>query len=276
MAVKISGALGILSNAQLSKMDSIVSSSSEDKIKLDQVIQRIKKLEQEQVLPRSTLRKNRKELETGLAGGRQTDSNKKAFRVDKIRPEFGEEKSNRTQDFLLALGLTSKKKQLLNASLVAGTGPLAGFTKNAFKDLQSEVGKLKKAQTAIAQHVSSALPLIGGASGLQSVRGITSILFSQILKFGLPVAIVAMIAQKVFDEFKSKYGKGGTRDTRVLVKANDTSLIGEENENFIASGEILFISNPNVLQGLPRGKSNTQELRNDRSRYKQRHEGSYT
>jgi len=278
LPVKISGAVGILSNAQLTKMDSTVAASANEKLKLNQIINRINVLESQQksgALPSQITRKNKKLLDKGLAQGRLEDSNQKN-KDDKIRATEEDQKTSRIQDFMLAFGLGFVgRHKISDKSLVTGTGPLAGFTKNAFKDMQNEIGRMKQAQTAIAHTVLQSTKLISGASGLGSVQGLATKIFSAAAKFGMPATFILAISKTLYELNKKQYGAGGTRDNRVLIKAGDVSLIGEENENSIFSGAILYLSNPNVLQGLARGPSNTQTLRNDQSRYRQRHEGSY-
>ena len=72
-----------------------------------------------------------------------------------------------------------------------------------------------------------------------------------------------------------QYQEGGTRDRRKKQLAGDVSLIGVDNENALYSGTNLFLSNPQNLQGLSRGNSNTQELRDGTGRFNLRHQGSY-
>ncbi len=274
MPVKISGAVGILSNSQLSKFDDTSASSAKQNLALNQIINKINQQDKklQGLLPSSITRKQKKQLEKGLSGGRFEESIRKT-KDARIKPTFTQRKQSITNDFLLAFGIKNPKK-LAESSLISKTGaPLKRF--NEFNALKSEVGNLKKTQGAIAKMISGSIPLVSGASALTSTRGIYNSLFGLVGKIGFPAIIITTIATKVYKKFKDQYGKGGTRDVRKLVKAGDISLIGVENDNSLASGEILFLSNPNVLQGLARGSSNTENIRTDISRYKQRHEGTY-
>ena len=274
MPVKISGSIGIISNSQLAKFDDESVRSAKENLQLNQIINKInaqdKKLQG--LLPSAITRKRKKQLEKGLGGGRLEESTIKT-KDARIRPTFTQRKQSLTNDFLLAFGIKNPKK-LAEASLVSATGaPLKRF--NEFNALRKDVGNLKKTQGAIAKMISGSIPLVSGASALQSTRGIYNSLFGLVGRIGFPAIIITMLVTKIYKQYKAMYGKGGTRDIRKLIKAGDISLIGVENDNFLASGEILFLSNPNVLQGLSKGSSNTENIRTDISRFKQRHEGTY-
>ena len=289
MPVRESGALGILNNAQLESFDNIAAQRPDvapgQKADLNTVLNKIKELEKKSdILPRNITRKRAKELEKGLAGGRFAESTTK-LRDTKIKANI-EDKFSVTDNIMRALGINVKdKSKLKKSSLVSGVGPVAGIRQvSEFTSIKNKVTKLQNSQKAIATVITKGDSLISGASGLLSnggkglAKGGTLQLFSllgNIGKFALPAAFVIKIAEVVYKEYKKQYGAGGTRDVRKLVKAEDTSTIGIENENEIASGEILFLSNPNVLQGLGRGPSNTEDLRAGEARYKQRHQGSY-
>lgn len=288
MPVRESGALGILNNAQLAAFDKIAAETDVTdptrKRDLDEVMRKVEDLEKRtDVLPRNITRRKAKDLEKGLLGGRLADSSAK-LRDDKIKAER-EEKFSVTDSLMQALGINVKdKSKLKKSSLVTGIGPVAGIRQvSQFTAVKNKVAKLEDGQKAIATIVTKGDSLISGASGiLSNVKrgsgGGSAQLFAllgSVGKFALPATFVIAIAAKVYEEYQKQYGAGGTRDVRKLVKAEDTSLIGVENENSINSGEILFFSNPNVLQGLGRGPSNTQELREGEARYKQRHQGSY-
>lgn len=289
MPVRESGALGILNNAQLSAFDTIAAEQAEAdptrKPDLDNILRRVDEIEKKaDVLPRNITRRRAKDLEKGLLGGRLADSSTK-LRDTKITADV-EEKFSVTDNIMRALGINVRdKSKLKKSSLVSGVGPVAGIRPaSEFTTIKNKVSRLENSQKAIASVVTKGDSLIGGSSGLLSniKRGSTGgsleifNLLGSFGKFVLPATFVIAIATKVYEEYQKQYGAGGTRDVRKLVKAEDTSLIGIENENEIASGEILFLSNPNVLQGLGRGPSNTENLREGEARYKQRHQGSYT
>lgn len=180
----------------------------------------------------------------------------------------------RTEAFLLALGLKGRNKKLSSSSLLSGAG--APIKKNeVFKKLSDKVNRLEKTQTVITKTVSGAIPLLRGASGLQSIGGIGNLLLNQAAKIGLPIFFITTIATLVWKMYKAQYGKGGTRDIRKLVLSEDISRIGIENENELESGANLYLSYPQKLTGLPRGPSNTENLREGMVRWKQRHEGTY-
>lgn len=287
MPVRESGALGILNNAQLSAFDKIAADTTTaepgQKANLNDVLRRVADLEKKtDVLPRNITRRKAKDLEKGLLNGRLADSSAK-LRDDKITA-IREDKFSVVDEIVRALGINVKdRSKLKDISLVAGIGPVAGIRKvSEFTKIQKNVTQLKKSQKAIAKIVFEGNTLIGGASGLltnvkRGGGGVSQLfnLLGTVGKFALPASFVIGIAAKVYEEYQKQYGNGGTRDVRKLVKASDTSLIGIENENFINSGEILFLSNPNKLQGLGNGPSNTENLREGEARYKQRHQGSY-
>lgn len=290
MPVRESGALGILNNAQLASFDKVAAertvTAPGQKANLSAVMRRVDDLEkQTDILPRNITRRNAKELEKGLAGGRLVESSVK-LRDDKIKADV-DDKFSVTDNIMRALGINVRdKSKLKKSSLVSGIGPVAGIRQvSEFTSIKKKVVNLQKSQKAIATIVTEGNSLIGGASGLLAnggkglAKGGTLKLFGLLgsfAKVALPAAFIIKIAEQVYKEYRKQYGAGGTRDVRKLVKAEDTSLIGIENENEIASGEILFFSNPNVLQGLGRGPSNTEDLREGEARFKQRHQGSYT
>lgn len=274
MAVKISGAIEIISNSQLSKFDDTAASSTKQNLTLNKIINKINKQDEKLkgLLPSSITRKQKRQLAKGLSGGRFEESIRKTKDL-RIKPTFTQRKQTVIDDFMLAFGIKNPKK-LAESSLISQTGaPLKRF--NEFNILKSKVTNIQKTQGAMAKIISGSTPLVSGVLGLQSTSGIYKSVFGLVGKIGFPAIIITTLATKIYKEYKDMYGKGGTRDIRKLVKAEDVSLIGVENDNFIASGDIVFHSNPNVLQGLPRGKSNTENLRTDETRYKQRHEGSY-
>lgn len=142
--------------------------------------------------------------------------------------------------------------------------------KSEFKKLQLRV----IAQEKFLQSFTTGQDLIRGASGIATPGGILSSASS----FGksIPLIGVAIAAAQIMaDKYASQFGDGGTKDTRVQIRDEDTSNIGIQNEIDVSSGRKLFLSNPLKNQGLPTGKSNTQNIRDGIRTYNLRQEGSY-
>lgn len=241
--VVVGGNLGIFNQSKLERISSDISANAGDKnIKLNNVLKRVGILEQkEKALPKSFLRKKLRGAEKGLLGGRGQDSSLK----------------------LLGLKLSG-----------SGAGaPIQG--NQSWKKLNDKVDKIGSDQRAISKVMSLFAPIVSGSSGLTSLGGLGNMLLGQAAKIGLPISFITLIATKVWEQYKSQYGKGNTRDVRKLVLDEDVSRIGIENENELESGENLFMSNPQVLSGAARGPSNTENLREGMARWKQRHEGAY-
>lgn len=273
--VIVTGNLGIFSQSRLERISNDVSANAgNNNIKLNQVLERVRRLElKDKALPKSFIRKRTKGIEKGIFGGRSEESTQK-LHGEKIRAEFTEGPVSKTEAFLLALGLKGRNKKLSSNSLLSGAG--APIKKNeVFKKLSDKVNRLAKTQTAIAETVSGAIPLLRGASGLQSIGGLGNLILNQAAKIGLPIFFITTIATLVWKMYKAQYGKGGTRDIRKLILSEDISRIGIENENELESGANLYLSYPQKLTGLPRGPSNTENLREGMVRWKQRHEGTY-
>lgn len=241
--VIVTGNLGILSQSKLERISSDVSANAGDSnIKLNDVLERIRKLERKEgALPRSITRKRQRELDRGLIGGRGSEGGQKLF-GDKLLSE--------------STGAPFKRNQV-------------------FKDLQNKVSALENTQNAMTKVFGLMNPILRGASGAQSISGLANLLLSKAASIGLPVSFITVIAAKVWEQYKAKYGKGGTRDIRKLVLDEDVSRIGIDNENELESGANLFLSNPQKLTGLAQGPSNTENLREGMARWKQRHEGTY-
>ena len=87
------------------------------------------------------------------------------------------------------------------------------------------------------------------------------------------IALVVAVATAVIKRYVAQYRPGGPRDVRKLFRAQDESMIGIANENMLAAGENLFISNPQYLQGMPKSNTNTMNLKDGISRYNLRHMG---
>lgn len=229
--------------------------------------------EGQEALPSSVLRKRRKEDSLGLSGGRLDNSTQKLV-GDKIKADT-EEKFNRTERIMSALGIdVGSKKKVSKGSLVSGAGSPVQKS-NAFKKLSSKVGKLESNQKALAQSFTDgAKSLVNGASGLTTPSGIVTAALSAsrlIPGVGTAIGVAAFVAER----FVAQHGRGGTRDTAKKVLDEDVSDIGVENETDVFSGAKLFLSNPMNNQGLPRGNSNTANLRDGIRIYNRRQEGSY-
>lgn len=273
--VIVTGNLGIFSQSRLERISMDVSSNAGDNnIKLNQVLDRVKRLEaKERALPKSFVNKRLRNLEKGIQGGRGEESSQK-LHGQKLQPEYSDDPISKFDVILLSLGLKGRSQKLTSKSLLSGAG--APIQKNQeFKKLSAKVTRLQKTQRAMTESLLTIQPLISGASGLRSVSGIGSLILNQAAKIGLPVFFVTIIATKVWKMYKAQYGKGGTRDIRKLVLDEDVSRIGIDNENELDSGANLFMSYPQILTGLPRGPSNTENLREGMARWKQRKEGTY-
>lgn len=249
--VVVSGNLGILSQSQIEQ--SIQSGA----------------------LPSSITRKDRRLRSKGIFGGRTSEAVQKT-KDSKIRANF-DEKFSKVESFMNALGIkTASRKTLKEDSLIAGINPVAGIhSGNQFKTLQDKVSTMEKSQKAMASMLGTGTRLLSGASALTSPTGLINIIGNSIARFGLPVAAVTKIALMIRQAHIDQFGAGGTRDVRKLVLAEDVSRTGIENENEIESGANLFMSNPQVISGVARGPSNTENLREGLARWKQRHEGTY-
>ena len=223
-------------------------------------------------LPSAFLKARGKKEDTGLFGGRLHESGQKQY-GQKIKPETEKEKRSITDAVMNALGIKSAREESLTKGSLVGDVGAPVKKKNAFKKLQKDVKRLQTNQEAFAKLATKGQALVQGAANL-SPAGLldTGIVIAS--KHPI-VAVVMAVALAGVYAYLSQYGPGGTRDRRKKYKAEDDSLIGVDNENVIASGENLFFSNPSSLQGMPRGNSNTVNLRDGIARYDQRHQGSY-
>ena len=224
-------------------------------------------------LPSAFIKKQEKQKDRGLFGGRSQDSNEK-LTTEKIRAETEKENLSAKDSILRALGVKSSSSKTTAKSLVSGAG--APIQKNnEFKKLTKKVSGLENNQKAFAKIFSQGQSVVGGVSSFTSISG--AIGFGSGLLSKLPYAAVVIgIASQVYESYIKQYGPGGTRDTRKKVSAESASLIGVEEENNIAGGARLFLSNPNYNQGLPISSSNTQNLRDGARRYNLRKQGDLT
>jgi len=230
-----------------------------------------------EALPTSVINKRRKLDNTVSEFARSEDSKnaKGTLSNGKIRPE--DEDLGIVGGFISSLGIKQERKTAKNSLVSTAGRPVRSFD-NEFTKLRTRTQRLEQQQSALARIISKGDALIAGASGITSVQGITSVglnALGNIPLVGFVASIAVGVAAKLWDENVRRFRDGGTRDRRKKVLAGDASLIGIDNENAIFSGENLFFSNPQSLQGLPKGKSNTAELRDGIARYNQRHSGSY-
>ena len=231
-----------------------------------------------EALPSSVLNKRRKIDNTVSEFARSQDSKlaRGSLSSEKIRPQNAD--VGIVDGFIASLGIKNLQRKTAKGSLVSAAGrPVRNFD-NEFTKLRNKTNRLEQSQRSLAKIMSKGGALVAGASGLTSLNGITSIglgLASKIPLVGFVTGIAVTAALKVWDEHVKQYNAGGTRDRRKKVLAGDVSLIGVDNENAIFSGENLFFSNPQQLQGLPRGKSNTSDKREGQARFILRHQGSY-
>ena len=167
--------------------------------------------------------------------------------------------SRESDSVLAALNKASDKKSA--AAIVK---------KSEFNKLQNKVNANEKFLVQFSQGKD----LIQGAAGLATPNGILGAgLGASRAIPGIGIAIT--IAKVLADKYVAQFGAGGTKDNRKKVLAEDVSNIGVENETDIASGRKLFLSNPFNNQGVPRGPSNTEDLRDGIRIYNLRQEGSY-
>jgi len=239
--VVVTGNLGILSQSQLEK------------------------LVQGGALPASITRKNRRLLSKGLLSGRLEDSLRKT-KDQKIKSS---DLSPSVFDSLFVkLGLRKEK-----IGLVSGTGPLSGLKE--LKKLQNAESLQKKMFGKVITKGNNPGGIVSSLFGFAQKGAFAQAVFGTLIDKVIPAAIITKLGTAIWKMYKSQYGKGGTRDVRKLILSEDVSRIGIENENELESGANLFFSNPQVLSGLSRGPSNTENLREGMARWKQRHEGTY-
>lgn len=159
--------------------------------------------------------------------------------------------------------------------------PKAAATKGAplqrlseFHKLKKRIGNVEKRQMWISKLFGTGMNMAGMASSLGSYQGTLSSLVG--LSGKIPyIGIIIAAATVAAKAYVAQYRPGGVRDVRKLYRSQDESMIGIPNENMIAAGETLFISNPAYLQGMPKSNSNTENLRDGISRYNLRHMGDY-
>ena len=227
-------------------------------------------------LPSSFMRRQARLESQGLIGTRQEDAKaaKGTLSSGKVRPEW-ERNVSVVEQIMIGMGIKKKKPRVTSSSLVGPAGrPIKSFD-NEFTRLRDKVNKMddvQKGVTKLLGSVGTVSGLVSGASSLTSLGGSISLVTSMASR--LPyVAVVVSVATTVVRAYLRMYEAGGPRDRRKLVLAEDYSLIGVENENYVRNAHIMFFSNPSHLQGLPQGKSNTRNLEAGVARYLQRHQG---
>ncbi len=146
----------------------------------------------------------------------------------------------------------------LGEGLLAGTG--APIQRNvAFKNLLKKVSLLEESQQKTQKVLGKGFQLLGMGQG--GVGGITHALIGTVGKVFFPIAIAAAIAPMIFEIWKRSFGRGGQNDMSKTQLDSAISFIGLERETSIQGGDRLFLGNTLLKQGLPKGTSNTAELR---------------
>jgi len=231
--------------------------SKDDLKELEDQVIKLESLEQRKIRATDSI-KNRKSKGSGIFASTEGQEALPSNIIRKRRKL--QDEISRQSDSILA-GLSKSKDNKSAAAIVK---------KSEFTKLQNQVN----AQEKILGIFSRSQGLIQGASGLTTASGIFGAGIGVASK--IPHIAIALTAAKiVYDKFASQFAAGGTKDTRVKVLDEDVSDIGVANETDIASGRKLFLSNPMSLQGLPKGNSNTENLRDGIRRFNLQQEGSY-
>jgi len=146
----------------------------------------------------------------------------------------------------------------LGEGLLAGTG--APIQKNlVFKNLVKKVSTLEASQVKSQRVLGFAMQAIGlGRGGL---GGVGQAMIGTVGKIFFPIAIATTIAAVVFKMWKASYGRGGQQDASKIQLDSAISFIGLERETSIVGGDRLFLGDTTLKQGIPKGRSNTAELR---------------
>lgn len=135
---------------------------------------------------------------------------------------------------------------------------------SAFKEVQTDVLNLKREQATIKE-------------GLGFLTDFQGSVYSKLLGFAnkaVPVGFVISIATAVFGLIESQFGAGGIFDIRKLVRDQVKSLVSLEFQTNVVAGEVLFMGNPTLVQGIPDNlTSNTEDLRNGQRRFVLRSNG---
>ena len=214
-----------------------------------------------------------------LRGGPKQEIRKELGFRDKVNRAYDILRGREDRDIALPKGIKGSPKKVPFRKMLEGLmrGPASGSpisNKSEFSILRDKVKMLESGNMWITRMfgMGKNLPAsIGRFGSLQSAAtGVMS------LASKAPyIAIVVAVATAVIKSYVGQYRPGGTRDVRKLFRAQDDSMIGIANENMLAAGESLFISNPHYLQGMPKSNTNTVNLRDGISRYNLRHKGDY-
>ncbi len=202
----------------------------------------------------------------GLSKRKDTASARVKRRKQGVGGAFGQDPN----DTSLPSSVIKKRKQeelqriikpkggKLGDKLLAGTG--APIQRNVvFKNLVKKVSTLEASQVKSQRALGFAMQAIGlGRGGL---GGISQMMIGTVGKIFFPIAIATTIAAVVFQMWKASYGRGGQNDASKLQLDSAVSFIGLERETSILGGERLFLGDTTLRQGLPKGRSNTAELR---------------
>ncbi len=191
-------------------------------------------------------------------------------RVRKRRGRAGGAFGQDPNDISLPSSVLKKRKQeelqriikpkggKLGEGLLEGTG--APIQRNVvFKNLQKKVSLMEQSQAKTNQVLGRAMQAIGlGSAG---VGGITHALIGTVGKVFFPIAIAAAIAPMIFEIWKRSFGRGGQNDMSKTQLDAAISFIGLERETTILGGDRLFLGDTTLKQGIPKGRSNTSDLR---------------
>lgn len=250
-------------------------------------------------LPSRYIRKERKQKEAGMYGGREIESKQK-LTDEKIRVTEEKDKKLNVVSTIMKIILNKDPfpKKTARASLISGEGRPVRKA-DSWKKLTNKVTNLEKSNSALARAITHGKTLVGGGSNVAAsvpstvshitnvtnvtnvsnmvtdvatVPGLAGVRTGLLTKVPFAATII-YVATKVFEKYTEQYGVGGTRDVRKKFKAESASLIGVEEENKILGGNRVFLSNPNYSQGLPVSKSNTSDMMAGQRRYNQRKQG---
>ena len=212
------------------------------------------------------------------AGPKQEIRKELGFR-DKLNRAYDVLRGRQDRDVTMPKGMQNSPKKVPFRKMLEGImrGPASGSpisNKSEFSILRDKVKMLESGNMWIARMFGMGRNIpasIGRFGTLQSAAtGVLS------LASKAPyIALLIAVATAVIKTYVGQYRPGGPRDVRKLFRAQDDSMIGIPNENMLAAGETLFISNPQYLQGMPKSNTNTMNLRDGISRYNLRHMGDY-
>ena len=214
-----------------------------------------------------------------LRGGPKQEIRKELGFRDKLNRAYDIVRGKEDRDIALPKGIKGSPKKVPFRKMLAGLmrGPASGSpisNKSEFSILRDKVKMLESGNMWISRMFGMGRNLpasIGRFGTLQTAAtGVLS------LASKAPyIALIIAVATAVVKTYVAQHRPGGPRDVRKLFRAQDESMIGIVNENMLAAGESLFISNPQYLQGMPKSNTNTMALKDGISRYNLRHMGDY-